>query len=214
MVFIGTTLTFAIAVGVLHFVLLRPGRFQLSSAQWEAVDYVWYGVGLLALLIAGYQVLNAVERARHVERLRGVERYYSFLERVIAAKKDTVYSNDARACALLTDLERSIRETQLAPGWPTGPVLFNGRTFNSLNQVLKERAEEYGLEQVDGIVADVSTILLDTVGDARASERRIAMHVPPLWATVTWPYLMALLIALRVTKVTYKVKEKRQIRNG
>lgn len=208
MIVAATIGAFLLGLALFHATLLPGRRFQLSPARWEAVDYIWYGAGIVALLIGSYQVIAAIERAKHADALRSIERNYFLLERLITVRQASACSDKRADCVFLTELQEAIRETEFTPGWPLGPLRFRGRVFDSFNRLIKERAAVNGINQVDGFILDQSTRIMDMVGSAQDSEAALKRFIAPLWVMVTWPLLIGLLIALRFTKVTYKVREK------
>lgn len=200
---------FIVSVAMFHYTLLDGRRFALSEWQWEGVDYIWYGFAFLGLAIGGFQVQASFARATHAELVQDVERRYFHIEQLIDTAIPMYCPTDPAQCQLLKDIRQAIRETQFTTGWPLAPIRFKGRVFDSLNLLIRERAQELNVRKLDGLVVAMTTSALDLVGEARGSERRLGTTAPPAWVVGTMPYLLAVVVALRTTKVTYKVRHKK-----
>ena len=106
---LGATIgVFLLALAAFHFALLRPGRFAPSDLQWEAVDYIWYLIAFFALVIGSTQVAAAIERSRHEDALRAIERNYAFLDQVITQRQTAVAPGDTATAAFLRELSLSL----------------------------------------------------------------------------------------------------------
>lgn len=200
---------FIVSAIMFHYTLLDGRRFALSERQWEGVDYIWYGFAFLGLAIGGFQVQAAFARATHADLVRAVERRYFYIEQLTDMAVPRYCPTDPAQCQLLKDIQQAIRETQFTAGWPLAPIRFKGRVFDSLNMLIRERAQELNAAKLDGHVAAMTTSVLDLVGKARGSERGLGATAPPVWLVGTMPYLLAIVVALRTTKVTHKVRQKK-----
>ncbi len=199
-------IVFFLSAVIFHLAFVRSGKLTFSERQWEAVDYLWYGFGFLSLLIGGFQVLGAVERSHLDEKLKVIEKMYFQVEKITSNTSNAVSSKDADECQLLADITTAIRETQFTTDWPIGNIRFHGRSFDSLNWFISERAKELDVKKTNWLVVVISTGILDSTGEARALQRRLLHLRPPLLITVIMPYFLAVIIALRITKVTFKVR--------
>ena len=199
-------IVFSLSIVVFHLAFVRIGRWSLSERQWEAVDYLWYGFGFLALLIGGFQVLGAIERSHLDDKLKSIDKMYFQIDKIASSASKSICSKDADQCQLLADITTAIRETQFTTDWPIGDIRFKGKSFDSQNWFISERAKELDVKKVNGLVVAMSTGILDLTGEAMASQRRLHHLRPPLLLTVMMPYFLAVIIALRITKVTFKVR--------
>jgi hypothetical protein len=56
----------------------------------------------------------------------------------------------------------------------------------------------------------MTTSVIDLVGKTRQSERKLNAMAPPAWLIGVMPYLLAVVVALRTTKVTFKTRKKKE----
>jgi hypothetical protein len=191
-----------------HFTLLGRSRFSLSEAQWEAVDYSWYVLAAGGFLLGSFQIQMATSRAAQAELLRKIESRYFDVERIASESSQKHCPRDPPQCELLNSVVYAIRETQFTSGWPIASIRYKGRVFDSLNLFVRARARELDAESIDGRIEVLSTIALDLTGRAREAERRITRLGQPPWVATALSYVLAVAVALRVTKVTFKVRLK------
>jgi hypothetical protein len=57
----------------------------------------------------------------------------------------------------------------------------------------------------------MTTSALELVSEARESERKLSAFGSPVWLVAVMPYLLAVVVALRTTKVTFKVRHQKSI---
>ena len=196
-------------LALFHYTLLERGLFSLSERQWESVDYIWYGFAFVGLAVGGFQVQASAARAAHADLVKAVESKYFQIEQVTEGAIRKHCPKDPPQCQLLADIRQAIRETQFTSGWPLAPVRLKGRVFDSLNLLIQERSRELNASALDGLVGTMTTSALEIVGEARESEKKLNALGAPVWLVAVMPYLLAVVVALRTTKVTFKVRHQK-----
>lgn len=187
-------------------------RWKKPDLWWERIDYIWYSLGFVAILVAANQLfsegkqlhlhsseLDIAEATTEIDRL---SQEYTSLH---------CTSGGSPICTLAREVHFAFDETMLSDVWLRGEVLFQHGVYPSWNYFLKSRAE------VDGVSLFPDQLSLASAYSTRALNLSDAVRPDPLkpnnpfryFYYLLWPYVLALAIPLKITRVTAKIKNIR-----
>lgn len=204
MIVLSTLITLLISLFICHFFLLK--KPWLTQRHWECVDYLWYGFGAFALLLSSLDLTRAYDVSALESRMDYyAERAQTDIRRTVDEIKPTECRQSKAVCLMLDDTLSALNETKTSLDWPFGPVIFKRQEFSSWNEFLLDRAKYYKAEIVPNILAYYTSRLLDVRSELRDRQKELNKQFMPLWLRIIWPHVLALVLGMRISKVTYKV---------
>ncbi len=203
---VATTLaTLLISLILFYFLLIKKDR--LTAKQWECIDYLWYGFGALALLLVVVELTRAHDIKKLEEEIAYAERAQYEIKRFVYEATPKACKKSEALCNMLADTLVAVDETVYSLDWPLGPVLFKKNEYRSWNEFLVDRADYYKAEGIPQFLLFHTTMLLELRSELRNRQQKLNKEYVPLWLRTVWPYILALVLSLRITKVTYKIRK-------
>jgi len=200
-------ITLVVLILVFRFFLIY--RFAISSRWWERVDYLWYGLGFFGILLAAEQFSSEEKRLRFYSSEQTIARYTTQMDDLARQFfNKNCGSHNGPQCALAQDIHGAYSETFRSANWLDGSVHYQGKVFPSWNYFIKERAKDDDVTMLEGElshIASLSTAVLDISDNVRPSPMATYDRFKYNFYFI-WPYVLALGIALKVTKVSAKIR--------
>jgi len=197
---------FDISIHMSFFLTFLLKKSWLTQRHWESVDYLWYGFGALALLLTALEITRACDVSALQFRIDYyAERTQTDIRRLVDEIKPTECKQSKAVCLMLDDTLSALNETTTSLDWPLGPIIFQRQEFQSWNEFLLDRAKHYKAEIVPNILAYYTSRLVDLRVELRNRQKELNKQEVPLGLRIIWPHILAFILGMRISKVTYKV---------